>query len=243
MKTAQTILKLAVSYLGIQESPANSNNVQFNTDFYGTPVHGADFPWCCAFVWDMFRMAGASELFCGGDKTAWCPYVESYAKRKKQWVTDDYQPGDCMLFNFQGGTLAGHIGIVEQANADGTVTCIEGNTSMTSQDNGGEVMRRIRYKKNILGAFRPKYEVEREEENEVERYSTLNDVPNDFGFRDVINTLMDAQIIKGDGSDPDGNNDVIDLSKDQVRSLVFEYRGGAFDRKLISMGMTPAVSA
>jgi len=54
---------------------------------------------------------------------------------------------------------------------------------------------------------------------------------------------MDAQIIKGDGSDQNGNGDVIDLSHDQVRSLVIEYRGGAFDRKLIAMGMKPAVNA
>lgn len=74
------------------------------------------------------------------------------------------------------------------------------------------------------------------------RYTRLNDIPNEYGFRDIINTLMDAKIINGDGSDPTGNNDVIDLSHDQVRSLVFEYRGGAFDRKLIAMGMAPAVS-
>ena len=80
------------------------------------------------------------------------------------------------------------------------------------------------------------------EDEDMLRYNTKDDIPNDYGFRDIINTLMDAQIIKGDGSDPDGNNDVIDLSHDQVRSLVFEYRGGAFDRKLIAMGMSPAVN-
>ncbi|MEL7567521.1 MAG: hypothetical protein AAGU27_21955 [Dehalobacterium sp.] len=38
---------------------------------------------------------------------------------------------------------------------------------------------------------------------------------------------MNAGIISADGSDPAGNNDVIDVSHDQVRSLIFEYRGGA----------------
>lgn len=85
--------------------------------------------------------------------------------------------------------------------------------------------------------------IAREEEDDVKRYNTLDEIPNDYGLKDVVNILMDAQIIKGDGSDPNGNNDVIDLSHDQVRSLVFEYRGGAFDRKLIAMGMAPAVSA
>ena len=80
-----------------------------------------------------------------------------------------------------------------------------------------------------------------EEEEEMVRYERLSDIPNEYGFRDIINTLMDAKIINGDGSDPSGNNDVIDLRHDQVRSLVFEYRGGAFDRKLLAMGMQPAV--
>lgn len=80
------------------------------------------------------------------------------------------------------------------------------------------------------------------EEEEVNRYEKLSDIPNDFGFRDVIETLMNAKIINGDGSDKSGNDDVIDLSHDQVRSLVFEYRGGAFDRKLIKEGIIPAVT-
>lgn len=79
------------------------------------------------------------------------------------------------------------------------------------------------------------------EDDDMKRYEKLKDIPNDFGFRDVIETLMEAKIINGDGSDKAGNNDAIDLSHDQVRSLVFEYRGGAFDRKLIAEGMAPAV--
>ena len=78
-----------------------------------------------------------------------------------------------------------------------------------------------------------------EEEDEMIRYERLKDIPE--GFRDIIEMLMNAGIIAGDGSDPTGNNDRIDLSHDQVRSLIFEYRGGAFDRKLMAMGMKPAV--
>lgn len=85
--------------------------------------------------------------------------------------------------------------------------------------------------------------VEREEDEDMVRYARLADIPNKFGFQDVVAKLMDAKVISGDGSDVDGNEDVIDLSHDQVRSLVFEYRGGAFDRKLIEMGMEPAVKS
>lgn len=85
----------------------------------------------------------------------------------------------------------------------------------------------------------PPYQFETEEEPMV-RYAYLKDISNG-GFRAIIEQLMNAGIICGDGSDRLGNGDKIDLSLDQVRSLVFEYRGGAFDRKLLACGMKPAV--
>lgn len=83
--------------------------------------------------------------------------------------------------------------------------------------------------------------ISEEEEVSVVRYERLKDIPNNSGFRDIIEILMNAKIINGDGSDASGNNDVIDLSLDQVRTFVMLYRGGAFDRKLIEMKMQPAV--
>lgn len=80
-----------------------------------------------------------------------------------------------------------------------------------------------------------------ESEDDMVRYAKLADIPNDFGFRDIVDKLMTAGVIGGDGSDKTGNGDVIDLSHDQVRSLVFEYRGGAFDRALMAHGMSPVV--
>lgn len=82
---------------------------------------------------------------------------------------------------------------------------------------------------------------ERMEESDLKRYQRLSDITNKE-FHSVIETLMNARIINGDGSDKDGNEDIIDLSHDMVRTLVMEYRGGAFDRKLMDMGMKPAVS-
>lgn len=79
------------------------------------------------------------------------------------------------------------------------------------------------------------------EDEEMVRYERLKDIPNKNGFRDIIEQLMDAGILGGDGSDKTGNNDVIDLSHDMVRNLVLEYRGGAFDRKFKAMGMKPVV--
>lgn len=82
---------------------------------------------------------------------------------------------------------------------------------------------------------------ELKEDEDMVRYKRLNDIPNNNGFRDIIEQLMDAGILGGDGSDKTGNNDVIDLSHDMVRNLVLEYRGGAFDRKFKAVGMEPVV--
>lgn len=75
-------------------------------------------------------------------------------------------------------------------------------------------------------------------EDEMVRYQRLCDIP--AAFRPVIEALMSAGIIQGDGSDPAGNGDVIDLSHDQVRTLAFIYRGGGFDARLRSAGLQTA---
>ena len=78
---------------------------------------------------------------------------------------------------------------------------------------------------------------EKEEKKVTYRY--LKDIPEKF--RPIIDQLMTAGIIQGDGSDPGGNGAVIDLTHEQVRTLVFVYRGGAFDRKLMAVGLEPAI--
>lgn len=155
---ASKIVNKAASYIGTKENPANSNNVIFNTDYYGHTVAGTAYPWCCTFVWDIFRMCKASELFCDGEHTAYCPYVESWGKREHLTVdVDRGKAGDLVLFDFNHKGIAGHIGIIETRNADGTYTVIEGNTSLTSNDNGGSVMRRTRGITVIRCIIRPKY--------------------------------------------------------------------------------------
>ena len=155
MATAEKILEIARSQIGARESPANSDNVKYNTAYYGREVSGK-YPWCAVFVWWVFREAGAPELYYGGGETAYCPTLMSF--HKKQAVTD-YRPGDIVFFNFSGKSSAGHVGICE--SWDGTyITTIDGNTGGASEDNGGAVMRRRRHKKYIVGAYRPDYEEE-----------------------------------------------------------------------------------
>ena len=239
MATAEQVLAAARAELGVKESPAGSNNVKYNTAYYGQEVWdgkaGGKYPWCMVFLWWCFRRAGAAELFFDGKKTASCGSLMSYARSRGQWVTSGYLPGDIVIYDFPGGGAADHCGIVVTPPATG-VRAIEGNTALGNDSNGGEVMERIRPTKYIVGAYRPRYETE---EDNVVRYQYLRDVPTKF--RPTIEKLMDAGIIQGDGSDPIGNGDVIDLSHDQVRTLVFIYRGGGFDARLREAGLTPAV--
>ena len=152
--TAEKILEIARKEIGVKESPANSNRVKYNTAYYGKEVSGSKYAWCCAFVWWCFRQAGASELFYGGGKTAYCPTLKNY--HKAQAVKGSYKPGDVIFFNFKGGSNAAHVGICE--SWDGSyITTIDGNTGSGNQANGGAVMRQKRAKKYIVGAYRPSY--------------------------------------------------------------------------------------
>ena len=158
MATAQQLLDIARAELGTKESPAGSNNVMYNTAYYGREVYDGlwdtEFPWCVVFLWWCFRQAGAAELFYGGSKTASCRQLMAYHKR--QAVTD-YQPGDIIFYNFHGKTTAEHVGICESAGGSSIVT-IEGNTGVGNDANGGAVMRRTRPLGQIVGAYRPAYE-------------------------------------------------------------------------------------
>ncbi len=154
--TAQKILDVARGELGVKESPAGSNRVKYNTVYYGREVSGSSYPWCCAFVWWVFRTAEAKALFFGGKKTAYCPTLMDF--HKKQRVTD-YRPGDIIFFNFDGGSRAAHVGICESWDGK-RITTIDGNTGTGNEANGGAVMRRTRDKKYIVGAYRPAYKEE-----------------------------------------------------------------------------------
>lgn len=157
--SAEKLLSIARSQLGIKEYPAGSNCVLYNTEYYARAVKGSGYPWCCAFVWWLFREAGSSELFYGGKKTAYCPTLLNYHRKARQFVSGGYEPGDVIFFNFSGKKTAAHVGICEEWDGK-NITTIDGNTGTNNEANGGAVMRRRRDKKYIVGAYRPAYEEE-----------------------------------------------------------------------------------
>lgn len=153
---AETVVNLARRELGVREEPAGSNRVKYNTAYYGREVSGAAYPWCCVFLWWLFREAGASELFYGGGKTASCNTLVAYARAHKQYRTAG-RPGDLVFLRFSG-TAIEHIGLVERVLPDGRLITIEGNTGTSSDANGGQVQRRQRSARQAVGFYRPDYE-------------------------------------------------------------------------------------
>ena len=158
---AKDVVKVAVGEIGTKESPKGSNRQKYGKE-YG--VNGA--AWCCQFVWWVFKHAGAAALFYGGKKTAYCPTLMNYYKKQGQFVTKDFKSGDIIFFDFNGNGAADHVGIVEKITGD-VIYTIEGNTSVGNDSNGGQVMRRNRSKKNVLGVGRPNYDEVAKETVEV----------------------------------------------------------------------------
>ena len=163
MATAKKVMSTALQYLGVKESPAGSNKVKFNTDYYGSAVSGSAYPWCCTFIWDVFRMAGASQLFYDGKKTAYCPTVASWGGSAGLTVPiNSGRYGDLVLFDWNHDGVADHIALIEGMKDNGSYLTIEGNTAIGNDSNGGEVMRRVRPQSTICCIIRPKYEQEAE---------------------------------------------------------------------------------
>ena len=155
MATVEKALTIARAELGTMEIPANSNNVKYNTWYYGKAVSGSAYPWCMAFVQWVFNQAGMKLPYL----TASCNTLLTwYQKNKPASVVKTPAPGDIIIYNF------GHTGIVESVSS-GMVTAIEGNTSPSaagSQSNGGMVCRRTRSASLVTAYIRPDYEKEEE---------------------------------------------------------------------------------
>lgn len=140
MTTATEILNIAESQIGYTEYPPGSNMTKYG-EWYG--MNGE--PWCDMFVSWVFAQADASSLI--GGEFAYCPYHEQWFRDNGLWSDDDPKTGDVVFF---GHPIASHIGIVKEP-FDGGVISIEGNTSLSSNDNGGTVMERERYYDYIRG--------------------------------------------------------------------------------------------
>ena len=211
MATVSELLEIARRQIGVKECPPNSNNVRYNTWYYGREVSGAAYPWCMVFVQWVFDRASVKLP----TRTASCGALMRAAKAAGCWVTGDYRPGDVVIYDFPGGAATDHCGIVEAV--DGTyISAIEGNTSSSNDADGGAVERRARKFSQIVGAVRPSYDKEVEEV----RYNTVEECPD--WARETVQKLVNRGYLNGTGEG-------LDLSADMVRLLVIQDRAGNFD--------------
>lgn len=152
MASAEKLVKQALFYEGVTEDPKGSNNVIFNTDYYGHKVTGSSYAWCVVFVWDMFRIAGASSLFYNGKKVSNTVAVETWGKAAGLTVPKaEAKRGDLVLFDFNHNNQPDHIGFALGGVENGKIQTIEGNTE-------DMVARRSRSLDDVVTVIRPQYE-------------------------------------------------------------------------------------
>lgn len=142
-------IKVAKAEIGVIEGPKD------NETKYGAFTKANFLPWCGSFV-----------MWCANEVGLKIPSVvstyrgaEAFIKKNKWESVDEATPlpGDIVFFDFPGDSLnrISHVGIVVKDNGDGTLNCIEGNTSgdkKGDQRNGGEVCLKKRAYKKKNGA-------------------------------------------------------------------------------------------
>lgn len=146
------LIDIATKEIGTKEDPPNSNKVKYNTWFYGKEVSGIKYPWCLVFMSWIYDMAGMRINGMGYKKGgAGCPYALAHISDWGRLVTIP-EPGDLAFFDWQGDGKFDHAGMFKRDIGNGLFDCIEGNTSLTNDSNGGEVMLRQRKYKNAVFA-------------------------------------------------------------------------------------------
>lgn len=142
---ALKILKIANGELGYKEFPRNSNKTKYGKWF------GLDgLAWCGMFVSWVYDQADANLGRIGFSKGfAGCQTAVAHFKKTGE-ITTKPLPGDIVFFDFNGDKRYDHTGIFLAHLEPFQFHSIEGNTSLTNQSNGGEVMLRVRSYKNCI---------------------------------------------------------------------------------------------
>lgn len=147
----QDVLNKALSQDGITEWPANSNKSPYGL-WYSPSLDGQK--WCAMFVSWVFHHAGHPL---GAIQTKngihHCQSAHNYYKEKGKLTTTP-QPGDIVIYDWEGNGHADHIGIfIKWTTTDKTsIEAWEGNTSTSNDTDGGRVMKRVR-SRNLIKSF------------------------------------------------------------------------------------------
>lgn len=146
MTTAQDVLDVARSQLGVTEGPGNQ--VPYGT-WYGQP----GVAWCAQFVsWCGFQAHGSTDLL---GKFQYTPSQRQWFEKAGR-VSMTPRVGSLVWFNWRNGVRAWptpqHVGLVESIRSDGRIVTIEGNAS-------DAVKRLVRSTTYICGYGHPAYSI------------------------------------------------------------------------------------
>jgi len=139
------IVAIAEKEIGYTETPANSNKTKFGKwfGFDGVAWCGMFVSWCYDKAGFPLGNVGFSKGFAG------CQTAVAHYKNKNKVTTKPVQ-GDIVFFDWNGDGRFDHTGIFVKDIDGKSFETIEGNTSLTNQSNGGQVMRRKRKYVNVL---------------------------------------------------------------------------------------------
>jgi hypothetical protein len=133
-------------------SPIGSNNVKYNTAFYGHEVSdptGRLYRWCVVFQWWCFQKAGIPTSIFPMSASVFA--VRDWFKERGRYF-DTPMKGDLVIFSYS------HIGLVEKL--------LEGDGFQTIEGNKDDRVKRIIHRRgegDIDGYCRPEYHKVKEE--------------------------------------------------------------------------------
>lgn len=148
-KLSITTLEKAISQLGVQEIPKNSNAGPAVEKYLKSVGLGKGYAWCMAFIYwcakeASIQLAVENPL----KKTAGVLHMWNSCPDLR---VQNPQPGDIMILDYGKGK--GHTGIVEKVFKN-YIQTIEGNTNDEGSREGYEVCKRYRNKSKVKGYLR-----------------------------------------------------------------------------------------
>jgi Putative peptidoglycan binding domain/CHAP domain len=147
----QDVLSKAQSQDGTVEWPPNSNKSKYGL-WYQPSLDGQK--WCAMLVSWVFHHAGHPlGHIQSRNGIHHCQSAHNYYREKGKLTTNP-QPGDIVIYDWEGNGHADHIGIfIKWTSPNKTaIEAWEGNTSMSSDSDGGRVMKRVR-SRNLIKSF------------------------------------------------------------------------------------------
>lgn len=142
----EDLIEIARKEVGTKEKPANTNKSKYGKWFGFDGV-----AWCGMFVSWVYYTAGIPLGKIGFSKGfAGCQTAVAYFIKNAK-TTKHPVEGDIVFFDWNADGRYDHTGLfVKWIKENEIFETIEGNTSLTNQSNGGEVMIRERSNKNVL---------------------------------------------------------------------------------------------